>query len=114
MATLNIHGITQLNEEYTTAIPDVDLDDSLWLLIERVDLGDIIINAFVEEYDDLDPIHFNIKLLKGGHEIPEVDIIGNQIYVKYTRQEYPSGEITGPCICGSWPGGVCLKCPKLT
>jgi len=26
--------------------------------------------------------------------------------------EYPTGIVTGPCICGSWPGGECLKCPK--
>ena len=23
---------------------------------------------------------------------------------------YPSGVVTGPCVCGSWPGGECLRC----
>lgn len=23
---------------------------------------------------------------------------------------YPRGEVVGPCVCGSWPGGKCLKC----
>ena len=23
---------------------------------------------------------------------------------------YPEGEVVGPCVCGSWPGGKCLKC----
>lgn len=23
---------------------------------------------------------------------------------------YPSGQVVGPCVCGSWPGGACLKC----
>ena len=23
---------------------------------------------------------------------------------------YPEGEVVGPCVCGSWPGGECLKC----
>jgi Lar family restriction alleviation protein len=23
---------------------------------------------------------------------------------------YPSGHVVGPCVCGSWPGGACLKC----
>jgi hypothetical protein len=25
--------------------------------------------------------------------------------------DYPIGEVIGPCVCGSWPGGKCLKCP---
>jgi len=24
---------------------------------------------------------------------------------------YPNGVVVGPCICGSWPGGKCSKCP---
>ena len=24
---------------------------------------------------------------------------------------YPAGDVTGPCLCGSWPGGKCFKCP---
>ena len=23
---------------------------------------------------------------------------------------YPAGEIVGPCVCGSWPGGKCTRC----
>jgi hypothetical protein len=23
---------------------------------------------------------------------------------------YPEGDVIGACICGSWPGGKCLKC----
>ena len=23
---------------------------------------------------------------------------------------YPAGDVTGPCVCGSWPGGECLRC----
>jgi len=26
---------------------------------------------------------------------------------------YPEGDVVGPCICGSWPGGKCLKCPRI-
>jgi len=25
---------------------------------------------------------------------------------------YPVGEVVGPCVCGSWPGGNCLKCKR--
>ena len=25
--------------------------------------------------------------------------------------EYPLGVVDGPCVCGSWPGGECFKCP---
>lgn len=27
--------------------------------------------------------------------------------------EYPKGEVVGPCVCGSWPGGECLKCQQM-
>ena len=27
--------------------------------------------------------------------------------------DYPTGPVTGACICGSWPGGECLRCPPL-
>lgn len=26
------------------------------------------------------------------------------------RPPYPTGDVVGPCVCGSWPGGPCLKC----
>jgi len=26
---------------------------------------------------------------------------------------YPAGDVVGPCICGSWPGGECLRCRTL-
>ena len=26
---------------------------------------------------------------------------------------YPKGYVVGPCVCGSWPGGECLKCPRV-
>ena len=28
----------------------------------------------------------------------------------YGLPPYPDGEVVGPCVCGSWPGGKCLKC----
>lgn len=28
----------------------------------------------------------------------------------YDLPPYPEGEVVGPCICGSWPGGKCLRC----
>lgn len=37
--------------------------------------------------------------------------------VQAEKQEpvaYPDGYVVGPCICGSWPGGKCLKCPRIT
>jgi hypothetical protein len=26
---------------------------------------------------------------------------------------YPEGIVVGPCVCGSWPGGECLKCERI-
>lgn len=23
---------------------------------------------------------------------------------------YPTGDVVGPCVCGSWPGGRCFRC----
>ena len=28
----------------------------------------------------------------------------------YGLPPYPDGEVVGPCVCGSWPGGKCFKC----
>lgn len=30
-----------------------------------------------------------------------------------THPPYPTGIVTGPCICGSWPGGECLRCQRI-
>lgn len=27
---------------------------------------------------------------------------------------YPIGYVVGPCICGSWPGGPCLRCKRVS
>ena len=27
--------------------------------------------------------------------------------------DYPTGNVVGACICGSWPGGECLRCPPV-
>ncbi|CAH1678326.1 hypothetical protein [Chelatococcus sp.] len=27
---------------------------------------------------------------------------------------YPDSPVIGPCLCGSWPGGRCLKCQTTT
>ena len=35
---------------------------------------------------------------------PGGDWIGTLVY------PYPTGIVTGPCICGSWPGGECIQC----
>lgn len=24
---------------------------------------------------------------------------------------YPEGDVIAACVCGSWPGGKCLRCP---
>lgn len=28
----------------------------------------------------------------------------------YDLPPYPEGEVVGPCVCGSWPGGKCFRC----
>ena len=26
---------------------------------------------------------------------------------------YPTSDVVGACVCGSWPGGECLRCPTV-
>lgn len=26
---------------------------------------------------------------------------------------HPDGDVVGACVCGSWPGGKCLRCPRI-
>lgn len=33
--------------------------------------------------------------------------------VLHNLPEYPRGIVDGPCVCGSWPGGECLRCPVI-
>ncbi len=28
-----------------------------------------------------------------------------------TVPPHPDGDVAGPCVCGSWPGGKCFRCP---
>lgn len=28
----------------------------------------------------------------------------------FVAPPYPEGRVVGPCVCGSWPGGGCLRC----
>ena len=32
---------------------------------------------------------------------------------KFGLPTYPVGDVSGPCVCGSWPGGQCLRCPVI-
>lgn len=31
----------------------------------------------------------------------------------YGLPNYPEGDVIGQCVCGSWPGGKCLRCPVI-
>jgi hypothetical protein len=33
---------------------------------------------------------------------------------RYGLPPYPQGDVAGPCVCGSWPGGPCLRCRRNT
>ena len=33
--------------------------------------------------------------------------------VNRSLPEFPPGDVVGPCICGSWPGGKCFRCPLI-
>ena len=46
------------------------------------------------------------------HAMQEVQRLGQEI--EQEPVAYPDGDVVGPCICGSWPGGKCLKCPRIT
>jgi hypothetical protein len=48
-------------------------------------------------------------------EVKAVDALREAIrYMEGQRcNSYPEGDVVGPCVCGSWPGGKCLKCPRV-
>jgi hypothetical protein len=39
--------------------------------------------------------------------------VAQQALEQPEKEPYPEGNVVGPCICGSWPGGKCLKCPRI-
>ena len=53
-----------------------------------------------------------IRKLWTEHAMQEVQRLGQEI--EQEPVAYPDGDVVGPCICGSWPGGKCLKCPRIT
>lgn len=55
------------------------------------------------EYE-LDQAH--TRLAKAG-------LSGRLWGMTYDLPPYPTGEVVGPCVCGSWPGGECLRCPVI-
>ena len=50
-----------------------------------------------------------------GKEKKDVGAINalRQALAQPEQEPYPEGDIVGPCICGSWPGGECLKCKRI-
>ena len=57
------------------------------------------------------------KIPFDGDDFHEALRLGRQAIAEAEKQEpmeYPEGDVVGPCICGSWPGGKCLKCPRIT
>jgi len=43
--------------------------------------------------------------------IPAVDAALKAARPPAAQPPYPTGIVDGPCVCGSWPGGECFKCP---
>ena len=49
------------------------------------------------------------------HSYSEKDVMKIKEALALPAQEpvaYPEGNVVAHCICGSWPGGKCRKCPK--
>lgn len=42
-----------------------------------------------------------------------IDADGNPVAKVEEVTPYPVGEVVGACVCGSWPGGECLRCPRI-
>lgn len=43
---------------------------------------------------------------------PDTEIFPLYSY-KRIVEEYPKEDVVANCICGSWPGGKCLKCERI-
>lgn len=46
-------------------------------------------------------------LVSGIHESVLTDCHNPE---RFGLPAYPTGDVVGPCVCGSWPGGKCLRC----
>lgn len=63
---------------------------------------------------DKEPIAYRVWNRMGGISYRLTKPADNE-YVEWdVLYDYPDGIIVGPCLCGSWPGGKCLKCPRVT
>ena len=51
--------------------------------------------------------------LMPAHNIKECGEAITALRRALEQPAYPEGDVVGPCICGSWPGGKCLKCPRI-
>jgi hypothetical protein len=53
------------------------------------------------------------EVVDGGGPAREAIEALRQALAQPEQEPYPEGDIVGPCICGSWPGGECLKCKRI-
>ena len=51
------------------------------------------------------------KIVRGWLSTPGA-IVDPKLAQMYgsTAPPYPKGDVAGACVCGSWPGGKCLRC----
>ena len=65
----------------------------------------------IEDYGDKEQLNRQHKAITSLYDALRQSIEQAE---KQEPVAYPDGDVVGPCICGSWPGGKCLKCPRIT
>jgi hypothetical protein len=66
-----------------------------------------------EVVDGGGPAREAIETLRQALAMERFSEVSQEIEEALKQEPYPEGDIVGPCICGSWPGGKCLKCKRI-
>jgi len=70
-------------------------------------------NKWHEVVDGGGPAREAIEALRQALAMERFSEVSQEIEEALKQEPYPEGVIVGPCICGSWPGGECLKCKRI-
>lgn len=59
-------------------------------------------------------VYINWRRGASAPQLREFEIAAKALGLKLALvPNYPEGDVVGPCICGSWPGGACLRCQHI-
>ena len=71
--------------------------------------------ALAQPEQEPPPWWTTVEKILEEYGLQAVDFVAdfNKAMGQTEQKPYPEGDVVGPCICGSWPGGKCLKCKRI-